>query len=38
MVGFTKKGTENYYFLTIADMIRKMKAFVVTCEATCARP
>jgi len=35
MVGFTKKGTENYYFLTIEAMVRKMKQFVVTVEKNC---
>lgn len=38
MVGFTKKGTENYYFLTLTDMVKKLKSFVVTCETTCPRP
>jgi len=38
MVGVTRKGTENYYFLTIEDMVRKMKQFVVTAERTCPRP
>lgn len=37
MVGVTRKGTENYYFLTIEDMVRKMKQFVVTAEKTCPR-
>ena len=35
MVGFTRKGTENYYHLTIDTMVAKMKAFVLTVEETC---
>jgi DNA-binding transcriptional ArsR family regulator len=35
MVGFTRKGTENCYFLTVEPMVRKLKAFVVTAEQTC---
>lgn len=38
MVGFTRKGTENYYFLTITDMVRKLKRFVMTCESNCPQP
>lgn len=35
MVEYTRKGTENYYFLTMEPMVRTLKAFVVTVEQTC---
>lgn len=38
MVGVSSKGTENYYYLTVQAMIRKLKAFVDTAERTCGRP
>ena len=37
MVGYTRKGTENYYFLTIEAMVRTLKSFVVTVEQTCSK-
>lgn len=37
MVDYTKKGTENYYFLTIKSMVKVMKDFVITVEQTCSK-
>lgn len=37
MVDYTKKGTQNYYFLTINSMVKVMKDFVVTVEQTCSK-
>jgi ArsR family transcriptional regulator len=37
MVGAVKKGTENYYFLTIETMVRDLKRFVTTVEQTCPK-
>lgn len=36
MVDYTRKGTENYYFLTMESMVRTLKAFVGTVEKTCS--
>lgn len=37
MVGFSRKGTENYYFLTMDPMIAKLKTFLHTAETTCSK-
>jgi DNA-binding transcriptional ArsR family regulator len=37
MVGAVKKGTENYYYLTLDAMVRDLKRFVLTVELTCPR-
>jgi len=38
MVGITRKGTENFYYLTIEEMVRSLKRFVTTVEQTCSQP
>ncbi|QEN03927.1 ArsR family transcriptional regulator [Thiospirochaeta perfilievii] len=37
MVNYTKKGTQNYYFLTIGSMVKVLKDFVTTVEKTCTK-
>lgn len=37
MIGSVRKGTENYYYLTIEAMVRDLKKFVTTVELTCPR-
>ncbi|MDC7239326.1 MAG: metalloregulator ArsR/SmtB family transcription factor [Spirochaetales bacterium] len=38
MVDYTRKGTENYYFLTMHSMIKVLKDFVNVVEHSCSGP